>query len=349
MAVEPILHGSRNGLNCRTGLRGSQATRIGLCRVATYSSLAALLGACLPDLRPWNPAMSTSSPRRPTPAQVILGLFILWQLFFIPAANLFEFVPHRPAQNDELTELPELASGTQCPSKVLGTVASALDRWAECTGQYQVWWLFAPHFPSQVAFPAVELRWDDDALSDKGCTSRVESLTALAHSGTVGPEVASGQRVPRPPVRLLSLFDPKDPRSYVRLPGSNDRLFHYEGRLGLLLTYWDDEAATKQQDEWRAAVRGRVQRQWKSIRAYLRWRLHEFRAQNPDVPEPKEMVLSIRIYRTPPPGQRSWDQYGPIEKPLARWRPAEDGPADYLPVEACDPFDRRFVSLPRAE
>ena len=44
-----------------------------------------------------------------------------------------------------------------------------------------------------------------------------------------------------------------------------------------------------------------------------------------------------------------WAPAGPVEQPLARWRPAEDGPPELLPVEVYDPFTRRFEPLPRPE
>jgi hypothetical protein len=257
-----------------------------------------------------------AAPRpKPTVGQVLLGLFVLWQLAFLAVANVVEFVPHRPPGRDELIDFPEPLAGSERPPGVAHALATVTDRWAELTGQYQVWWLFAPGFPPQAAFPAVELRW----------AGRTE------------------------PVRLLSPSEPADPHAYFRPPGSADRAFHYEVRLGLVLLHWDEATAGDDADFWRAFHRERVSRQWKSIRAYLRLRLREWQASHPDAPPPDEAVLLLRLYRTPAPDAHPWSPAGPVERPLARWRPAEDGPPDELLVEVYEPFARRFERLPRPE
>jgi hypothetical protein len=262
--------------------------------------------------------MDSPPTNRPSLAQVCLGLFVLWQLFFLGASNLLELFPHRPEERDELTDYPEPRGDVSRLPSGLQQVARLTDHWAEFTNQNQVWWLFAPGFPLQATHPAVELRWQDDPPSPGA----------------------------PPPIHLRSQFEPDDLRSYCHLPGSSDRLYHYEVRLGLVLVNWDNEQAAKQAKQWRELIFTRVRRQWKSIRAYLRYRVREFQQELSNVPAPQYAILSLRIYRTPPLGQRFWSDYGPVEVPLARWRPAEDGPADCLPIEVYDPFAGRFERLP---
>jgi len=149
----------------------------------------------------------------------------------------------------------------------------------------------------------------------------------------------------RPPVLLLSSFEPEEPRSYFKLPGSGDRLFHYEGRLGLIMIYWDPDMPKRFPNEWREAVKDRVHRQWKSIRAYLRWRVLQYLTEHPELPPPTQAILRIRIFRTPEPGQQTVAWGEPIDLALARWQPCREPAPGSLPVEAFDPVDQRFVTL----
>ena len=47
--------------------------------------------------------MATAA-QRPTVAQLVLGLFISWQLLFLPAANYLAFFPHGQAEEGELSD-----------------------------------------------------------------------------------------------------------------------------------------------------------------------------------------------------------------------------------------------------
>ncbi len=144
--------------------------------------------------------------------------------------------------------------------------------WAQATGQLQAWWLFAPSFPTEATFPLVTLHWDQGESAD---------------------------------VRLRCAEEPNDPTFYIRLPGSQDRLFHYEMRLGLVATAADADSLKQHTAEWRDLFKDRVGRQWKSMRAYMRWRTETYRKEHPDLPPPDEVTLSFRAYKTPNPGTLS--------------------------------------------
>lgn len=255
----------------------------------------------------------------PTFFQRLLGFFVLIQLAFIVLANVLAFFPMPEPDPDELTDSrgpASLESAERYP-EAFKLASKAILGYGQATGQIQAWWLFAPSFPPQATFPVVDLRW------------------VSVDGGETG-------------VRLPSRFEPENPGSYVRLPGSNDRYYHYEARLTLLLGDFSEKSLALYPDAWRHAFADRVRRQWKSMRAYLRSRVHEYQAKHPDKPEPTEVILSVRIYTTPPPGAAPfWDLV--IEEPLAKWLPAMDGQSDYLPIEAFDPVSQRFVQLARKE
>jgi hypothetical protein len=268
--------------------------------------------------------MNANPPRRPSIAQVLLGLFVVWQLLFLFAANLVAFVPHGEPEEGELSDTrvipaPKNAGPVQESINLVGAITHD---WEQLTGQVQVWSLFAPEVPDQAPFAMVELRWDDPR----------------------GP--ADHLTVPTPyaPVRLRSYFEPEDLRNYFRIPSSFDRLFHYEVRLGLIYVKWNEQSLHEIPETWRSVIEDRVRRQWRSIRAFLRLRSNQFLQQHPELPPPRQVLLIIRLYRAPGYGQDPVSWSGPYDLPLARWLPESDS-SDSLPVEMCDPVTGVFISL----
>ena len=264
--------------------------------------------------------MENALTRRPTVAQVLVGVFILWQIGYMVTANIVGFSPSAEQEKGELSnndsgDTQELSSG----QKAIAAVHSFTERYAYLTGQTQAWWLFAPEVPKQATFPVVELRWNDPKDPD----------TAVQHQ----------------PVRLQSTLEPQDPDSYFRPPGSFDRLFHYEVRLGLVFTGWNRDSVTAHPEEWLNLVQERVMGQANSIRAYLRWRTQQYLREHPDLPGPRQVVLYIHIYKTPQPGLDPRDREGPSEQALARWLPGQANGTALPLVEVCDPVTNQFVRM----
>src|SRR4051794_28848278 len=89
-----------------------------------------------------------------------LGIFICFQLLYLPAANFIKLVVLRlPESRGELDDDIQLR-GQQFPER-LQTLADATGtafvRWGELTGQAQGWSLFAPIFGHQASLPALSL------------------------------------------------------------------------------------------------------------------------------------------------------------------------------------------------
>jgi hypothetical protein len=265
-----------------------------------------------------------AAAQRPTLAQILLGLFISWQLLFLPATNYLAFFPHGRAEEGELSDsriAPDQTGSAGAIQTAINLAAGMTDSWSYLTGQVQAWWLFAPEVPRTSTFPIVELRWDDDA----------ESVFRPAAN--------------LPPLRLRTIIEPTDPQAYFRVPGSFERLFHYEARLGLILSNWNEQTFAENAEPWREAIKDRVRRQWRSIRVYLRWYVQHVQREHPEFPLPKQAILIIRMYQTPEPGHSSVVWQGPVEQPLARWRPDTPPRPGELPVEVFDPIARRFIPL----
>jgi hypothetical protein len=291
--------------------------------------------------------MDAAAAHRPTLAQVLLGLFISWQFVFLPAANYLAFFPHGQAEEGELSDsrsAPSQADAGPVQSAI-NLAAGITDAWAHLTGQAQAWWLFAPDVPRSATFPIVELRWDD-AVESIPCMA---SLTAsLAATSGIQDAILWSGLCPAPalsPVRLRTVLEPSDPRRYFRPQSSFDRLFHYETRLGLIASNCNKQTLAENTELWRSAFKERVRRQWRSMRAYLRWYVHHFQQEHPEAPPPKQAILIIRIYPIPEPGQVSVEWPAPWEQPLARWQPDAPPQPDSLPVEAFDLVAQRFIRL----
>ncbi|HLJ96008.1 MAG TPA: hypothetical protein VKU02_22730, partial [Gemmataceae bacterium] len=251
-----------------------------------------------------------AAAQRPTVAQYALGFFVSWQLLFMPAANYLAFFPHGQAEEGELSDsrrAPSPDGTTSASQKAIDLAAGVTDAWSYLTGQVQAWWLFAPDVPRASTFPIVEARWEEDHES---------------------PTV--------PPMRLRSILEPCDRQCYFRPPSSFDRLFHYEVRLGLIFSNWNERTFAENPEFWRGAILDRVRRQWRSTRAYLRWYVRSFQRDNPGMPSPKQLILWIRIYPIPQPGQSVVSWAAPMEQPLARWRPDWTPEPGQLPIEAFD-------------
>ena len=276
--------------------------------------------------------MDALSPKtRATLPQVLLGVFVAWQLCFLIASNLITFFPNGQPEAGELSDSRRtpFAGAEPGPAQhILDAVGCLSERYEKLTGQTQAWWLFSPSFPPAATFPVVELRWDDP-------DHKVDSATA---------------GLPCPPVRLHSVVEPQDVRSYWRPPGSFDRLFHYENRLAMQFSYWDEHAREAPNYQiWNEAMTRMTYRQWKSIRAYLLWRVGQYQQLHAELPPPRQALLIVRVYWTPPAGDQESSRPAPLEKTLARWRPTAAESPEFLPIELCDARADTFLRLPRTE
>src|SRR5437764_15333300 len=112
-----------------------------------------------------NAEPSPLSPARRALA-VGVGLFALWQLVFLPAANLIDFIPRRPGPHDTdpvMDAYQERGTFTTVEplQRSVEVAGDVLDFWSEATGQDQGWSLFAPGSPPHSLFQSVELRFAD--------------------------------------------------------------------------------------------------------------------------------------------------------------------------------------------
>jgi hypothetical protein len=265
--------------------------------------------------------MTTPGPRPSLPRRacaVAVGLFAVWQLVYLPAANLIDFVPRRVGPPMEPISDGYQKRGTftsvEPVQRAAECAGDALDFWTEVSGQEQGWSLFAPAMPPYSVFPAVELHFAD------GTTET-----------------------------LLSRYEPADKvHPPWRLPLVHDRPYNFDAQL--IYAAWfapPEEVARRyvppeQLPELRDSYRNLpdTARAWRGvIRAWLAWRVEEYRVAHPERGAPVAVVLKHRYIPTPKPEEpRGWTL--PVaERPYARWRPA-DGT-----YEAYDALNDRFVPV----
>lgn len=240
---------------------------------------------------------------------VAVGLFAAWQLIYLPAANLIDFVPRRPHGPDleptgDIYQAKGRFTNVEPLQRTAEWTGDVLDFWSEASGQEQGWSLFAPGTPPYSVIPAAEFRF------------------------------ASG-----PSDTVLSSYEPTDKRNPgIRPPLVHNRPFNFETQFTIPVWFAEPEVVDRHPEAFRHIPD--LVRCWRHpIRAWLAWRLKEYRAAHPDRPAPAEVILKHRYIPTPRPGEpHEWTQ-PPQERPYARWKPAEDT------FEAYDAVNKRFVPV----
>ena len=248
---------------------------------------------------------------------VVVGLFATWQLVYLPAANLIDFVPRRvgppPGPITDGYQQRGTFTTNESLQRTAEVTGDVLDFWSDVTGQEQGWSLFAPGMPPYSVVPAVEFRFEN-GTSDT----------------------------------LLSPYEPADKLNpQLRPPLVNNRPFNIEAQL--IVPVWfappeevaalyipPEEVATLPEVYRTLPATARV---WRDVvRAWLAWRLKVYRQAHPDRPEPVEVILKHRFIPTPPPGgPRGWVR-PVVERPFAKWTPATNT------YEVYDAVNKQFVS-----
>ena len=322
--------------------------------------------------------------RNPSPRQVLLGLFILFQLGFLIASNLIGFITWAPseatAERRKLLDrvAPGFVDERGHAWHWLDQVDANLRRWTQLTGQDQQWSLFAPGVATATGFPAVLLLWDDPPSEGPSIPG-----TMFAYDAKNGFALCTDWNIPTPrepslplaefvglwaasnPVELLGLQamnevrhaaakprvafllsenEPVDIHDFIRVGKS--RIRRYEGKLYLNMQPDDKETPDELAARFKRRTRRLVQEYHDVAVAYLRQRVKAWQRAHPDQAAPKQVILLHRLYRIRgPEEERGWE--GPVLIPLLRWQPDAPRNANDYPVEPFDVADQRFYPLSR--
>ena len=254
---------------------------------------------------------------RPGLKSVLLGLFVLFQLIYLPLSNLMQLVPREmPEHRGELdirVQREGTATNQRSIQEAINGLGTCLDRYGELSGQVQAWSLFAPDFGTQTIYPIAEFEFGE---GQERFLMRNEPLVLRA-----------------------------DPERYLRWPGPNSRLVGSEFLLGVVYWRFSEESLQQRGPEWQKAVREHVRRQQKSLEAWFRLNLAMLKRTHPNLPEPKAGILRVWIHPSPEPGER--ERPPAFTMPLARWIPGRDPHDRNLPIDAYDPVTKEFVALQR--
>jgi hypothetical protein len=295
------------------------------------------------------PVMHVPSPRGLRTAQVFLGMFVLWQLFYLCSANLLSLankVRKKKGSNDATKTLPR---GWQAVlNRIIpgwldekGHVHDCLDildkvndRWEKFTGQPEHWQLFAPGITRDITFVAVELRWDEDPRSAPAVARPLAPLMVHNLLELANLAVASrGRALPYAPEPLPSKNEPANPKRFFKW--GKFRLRKYESYLDLVLEVEKDrETPAEAADRCQGEIKTKVRDEWDKMLPYLRMRCREFLAEHPERPMPKQVILLVRRYEIPKPEEFSTEWYKPDVQTVARWQPGVKWVDGFLPIEA---------------
>jgi hypothetical protein len=260
--------------------------------------------------------MADPAPPARRALSVAVGVFALWQLVYLPAANVIDFVPRRPGPTDLHPEMRLFQTrGTFTANERLQTAAekvgNVLDFWGELTGQEQGWSLFAPGFPPHTIFPAVEFRFPDGTAET-----------------------------------LRSPFEPADLTDLpARAPLVHNRMYSVEVQFSVAGWFCTNESLADRPEVWQKVWPEFARDGHRHTLAWLKWRLKAFQKSHPDRGEPGEVILKFRYIPTPLPSEpRGWAKPA-FERPFARWNPAAPPQPGVLPLEGYDPVAKQFVPL----
>jgi hypothetical protein len=123
----------------------------------------------------------------PSPRQVALGLFILFQLVFLFGSNGMEFLqwlgPELKGEPKKLANrlAPRFADEEGHGWAWMDRLETGMRRYMQLTGQDQDWSLFAPTVGKATGYPVVVLLWDE--APPQGPSIRQSRLDYDAKSG----------------------------------------------------------------------------------------------------------------------------------------------------------------------
>jgi hypothetical protein len=242
----------------------------------------------------------------------LLGLFVTWQLVYLPAANLIQFVPLRVRQDTGDTPLSTQEVGRFTENNRLQTLADAvgagLTRYAEASGQVQFWKLFTPELPPYTVVLVTRLEFGDGRSVD-----------------------------------MVSPYGPADDPPSYRLPRWDLRPFNFETHVGLGPWAVTPELIARDPATARDLTVGWAEIRSEAVRTVMRHHASVYQALHPHAKDPYGMTLYLRYTAKPAVGATGLDGPAVFDRPFVRWHPPI---AKSRQLSVFDPVDGRFVPLP---
>lgn len=258
----------------------------------------------------WPESSSTAIPEiavAATGSERGLGWFVAGQLVFLAVTNtggiLAEVSDHLTDDQRPVADIaaPDWAAQTGPFWQAQEAVVAPFRAWGEFINQTQYWSMYRTAPPDSF-LPAVEIVYLDESGESKS-------------------------------LKRNSEYEPDDVQHFTRF--GEGRYSRFEIHVVVQLPLIEGQPQSVLDKGWAAMIANSVLYQRTNILNYLRGRVRQMQAANPDLPPPREVILSERIYRINAPGTSPDIWSGPTEVPIARWRPTADHQEQIL--EAWDP------------
>jgi hypothetical protein len=242
----------------------------------------------------------------------LLGGFVCWQLFYLPAANGLKFVPIRVPFDPgdvpfNLQRVGRFTADNRI-QHVADCTYTGLSMYGEFSGQIQSWKLFTPELPSQTVVLVTIVEWKD---------GRKEEIT--------------------------SPLAPPTPTPDFRLPRLDVRPFHFEASIGLGPWSVPSQDDAPSPEVVRDLIIDWARMRTYSVRIAMLRHWETIRTANAGVPSPVSMTLVTRFIPTPHIGEERTSDGQFIDRPFVRWS-NPFGPDDR--IEVYDPNKHLFVAVP---
>jgi hypothetical protein len=241
----------------------------------------------------------------------LLGLFVTWQLVYLPAANLFQFFPLRVRADSGDLPLSLQQVGRFTDDDGLQSFADAagagLTRYAELSGQIQGWRLFTPELPPTTIVLIGRFEWADGRSAE-----------------------------------FVSPVAPPESPVIFRLPRRDLRAFHFEACLGLGPWAVSPHLLTRDPDAVSSLTLGWAAERPRSVRTTMRDYWTRYRSEYPIESEPCSITLITRQIAKPVLGVRESQKPVVTDRPFVRWTDPF-GPSERL--DAFDPVRGVFVRV----
>jgi hypothetical protein len=284
----------------------------------------------------------------PSPRQVVLGLFILFQIAFLVLSNFLGFAQWMAT--DSLKDEPKMLANQLVPKFAneeghiwawCDRVDTGTRRWMQLTGQDQDWSLFSPSASKETGVPTVLMLWDAPSASGPSIKG-----SKLDYDAKLGFNLVTnlGKQKPDDVVWLPSENAPADEKNYVKL--GEVRVRRIEGQFYMNGIPYENEPRADAQARMSRRMQKLLTDSHDGALRYLQWRVRTWLRKHPDETMPKQVILFEQFYRIHAPDEpRGWD--GPMLLPQVRWvTNAEPLEGRYL-LEPFNYSSQRFESMAR--
>lgn len=279
-----------------------------------------------------NAEPAPEAPQRPRTAQVLLGVFICWQLWFLLSQNLFGLI--EDAQENIEAPIKDaverVAPGfTKEEGHVLDlakSVSQINKPWMHVTGQLQNWALFSGSY-NDCVFPSLIFFWDETDPLSIPWTKEGEQMSLHAPSFAASnplealaastSQLVQGEDFPKPYQLWLTPHEPANITSYFRWWQMRMRRFETNAVCTL---YPDDRPDPDERAEfYERRITKHLNNRGYLTTAYIKFRVAELKHLGR---EPAKQVLLVqRRYRTVEPEDGPPYLKGPFVTPLLLWQP----------------------------